>query len=123
MRDTDRKVSTKDLARRHNFRCYPKGFGVVYRSYLQGAMRRGHSFDLTLAQFNNIAKASCAYCGSECENYTINYSYTGIDRIDNKQGYTEGNVQACCKLCNKMKGTLSPMQFIRHIRSIVKHLR
>ena len=37
--------------------------------------------------------------------------YSGIDRIDNAAGYTEGNVVACCRICNRAKETLSVQEF------------
>ena len=46
----------------------------------------------------------------------------GIDRIDSTLGYTSANTVPCCSLCNSMKSTLSPDNFIAHIKQILFHL-
>jgi hypothetical protein len=40
-----------------------------------------------------------------------NYIYNGVDRVNNSLGYTKDNCKPCCKMCNKMKGTMSLEEF------------
>lgn len=37
---------------------------------------------------------------------------TGIDRMDNKEGYEAGNVVPCCKRCNFIKGAMHYSDFV-----------
>ncbi len=57
-------------------------------------------FDLTEEQYINLVDNLCYYCQTsyrkECG--------TGLDRIDNKKGYVNGNVLPCCGSCNKTRG-------------------
>jgi hypothetical protein len=89
----------------------------------------------------------CHYCGAEKSNFyhscyrsdgtarihaekqksyiahsSSGISYNGLDRIDSKQGYIEGNVFPCCKRCNGMKNKYSINEFVNHIKKILEHL-
>jgi hypothetical protein len=44
----------------------------------------------------------------------------GIDRIDSKLGYVEGNVVSCCKICNSAKGDLTLAEFENWINKMIK---
>ena len=88
-------------------------------SYVQGANRRGYSWELSREEFVNITKQNCFYCDSipsncrdeksQCKNGS--YTYNGIDRVDNTKGYTLANVVPCCKKCNTAKGNYSQQEF------------
>lgn len=101
----------------------------VYRSYKRDAFTRGYSFSLTIEEFKKITKQNCYYCNSSPQNchkniakyYNGVYTYNGIDRKDNKLGYTAENCVACCNLCNKMKGTKTVNEFIEHCHKIIQH--
>ena len=69
--------------------------------------------DLTkekLKEFEEIISQPCAYCGEIGEN--------GIDRVNNKKGYTKDNCVSCCKVCNMMKWTLDANDFIKKCKDI-----
>jgi len=86
-----------------------------YKDYKSGAKCRGYSFDLTTEQFLEFYwKKPCSYCGCEIET-------VGIDRVDNKKGYSLDNCVPCCTTCNKMKLTLTRDEFISKIQGIYKH--
>lgn len=42
----------------------------------------------------------------------------GLDRVDSSKGYEESNIVPCCKVCNRIKWTLSQEEFIQHIHKI-----
>lgn len=44
--------------------------------------------------------------------------FNGIDRIDNNEGYVEGNVRSCCKTCNRMKSSMTAEMFVSHANKI-----
>lgn len=115
-----RKVSTKGLAQTIDFSQYPAGFGIWYRACLQGAMRREFDFRLTVAQAFELSQSPCCYCERKGVNKVLDFSYVGLDRIDNSKGYTFDNVLPCCKTCNAMKGKMPPVLFLRHISRIAE---
>lgn len=109
------------------------GFNRLYREYKRSAKNKGHSFELTKEDLSLITKMNCHYCGVEPSTVICgdpqrpgrhgDYTFNGIDRIDNSKGYTMDNVAPCCKLCNYMKRGLSATEFLRHIKSIHNHRR
>lgn len=92
------------------FKLTPKS---KFKGYKNNARIRKLIFDLTLEQFIGFWQKSCHYCGSSID--TI-----GIDRVDNKNGYTIENVVACCRKCNHMKRDWEVSQFIDHCRKVAK---
>lgn len=97
-------------------------FNTLYTSYRTTAVRRGRAFDLTSDQFRYLTLQDCYYCGAHPsqiqEGHATDYIYSGVDRIDNKQGYCVDNVVSCCKQCNYAKGVLSQAEFFDLIRRI-----
>ena len=72
-------------------------------------------FVLTAEQFEALARSVCWYCGGgpvRAWSHSTEPRFNGLDRIDNSEGYIDGNVVACCGMCNKAKGTLSVGQFL-----------
>ena len=90
---------------------------AIILGYKRHAARRWHEWGLSREQVVAIISSACRYCGSPPANVkqhknTISpLRYSGIDRIDNAAGYTEGNVVACCRICNRAKETLSVQEF------------
>lgn len=63
------------------------------------ATKRGLVWDLSDAQVAEALRLGvCHYCLGPLPRQGL-----GLDRKDNKQGYVEGNVVACCSSCNKIK--------------------
>ena len=86
--------------------------------YEYKAKKRGYDYELTEEQFKKITQQNCFYCGVKAEQITKaskgtngEYIYNGIDRINNKLGYTKDNTVPCCKTCNAAKGTLTIEDF------------
>lgn len=98
----------------------------LYMAYKRYAKKRKREFSLTKDEFLTIIVGSCKYCArsltQEYGQKTSNglFRYTGIDRIDNAQGYTNTNSVACCKECNFMKRAMSHETFLEHIAMIHK---
>jgi hypothetical protein len=101
-------------------------FNLLYAVYKNGAKKRDYSFELNKIQFATLTKQDCFYCGEEPKQVTKhrngNYIYNGIDRIDNDQGYFEGNVVPCCGKCNKAKSVETQTNFIEWIKRVYEHL-
>lgn len=88
-----------------------------YLTIKAGAKQRGHNFDINYltkeCYQENFFQNTCLYCGDIS---------TGIDRVDNTQGYVEGNCVPCCGECNYMKRLLSKVDFQKKIIKIYFHL-
>ena len=107
------------------------GFNSLYHVYKRTARERGYDFLLTKEDVSFITKMNCYYCGAEPiqekwagPGSVEAYVYNGIDRMDNRQGYTLDNVVASCGKCNKMKMRLTLSEFLERIEMIhAKHRR
>lgn len=99
--------------------------GLVY-DYKTGAKKRNLIFELSHNEFKNLSNLECYYCGSMplCVKKVNRHSitYNGIDRVDNKKGYTIDNVVTCCKICNVAKHDISYIDFINWVKKISVNL-
>ena len=96
--------------------------------YKRSAKQRGYSWELTLDQFIEITYRLCHYCGSPPSQVHhlgngAQYTYNGIDRINNSIGYTNNNVVPCCGVCNIAKHTMSYDEFVQWICRVANHLK
>ena len=93
-------------------------FNDLFYHYTQDAYRRGYEFGISKRYFKYLAKQNCYYCGIEPEQVFKRagligkYIYNGVDRKNNKLGYTKDNSVSCCGKCNRMKMILSDKEFI-----------
>lgn len=98
---------------------------AIHRRYMKGAKSRGHSFLLTKGDVTDLVFGPCFYCGAEASNLFVNdhtgeeFSYNGIDRVNNSFGYEMWNVVTCCSSCNWSKKDMSGHDFIEWARRIV----
>ncbi len=99
----------------------------IYCRYVADAARKGREFALTRERFFELIRGRCHFCGvppatlftRRCCNGPIRFN--GIDRLDSKKGYVEGNVVSCCKSCNRKKMNDSVRQFLAWARRIARH--
>lgn len=103
----------------------PSGEAVrryLIRQYKAGARARHLEWKLLNGVFLKLTEMPCHYCGQPPSNkikrFQDDFTYSGIDRKDNDSGYIDDNVVPCCKVCNKMKGTLTHEQFLTHTYKI-----
>ena len=94
--------------------------------YRRGARKRGLCFNLPYKIVENMAKAACAYCGEpprgRLQGYRAAYfTYTGLDRVDNRFGYTLKNTVPCCKTCNFAKRTMTEIEFLSWVERVYNH--
>lgn len=101
-------------------------FNALYGKYKDSAKKRKHSFDLTKEQFKHLTQSNCFYCNSPPENaskhrqHWSHYIHNGIDRRDNKIGYTLDNCVSCCKKCNYAKHVQTEQDFLLWAFKLVK---
>ncbi|KAL6745254.1 hypothetical protein V8C86DRAFT_2984016 [Haematococcus lacustris] len=62
----------------------------------------------------------CRYCGVPGIGTK---QLNGLDRIDWKEGYSDGNTQPCCPTCNNMKGCLPEDEFLHAVHSVATYRR
>lgn len=103
-----------------------------YYQYKQGAASRGYSFNIDEKLFHELTQKCCYYCGRDSQNTakvpsrdTSNKrsapcAYTGLDRVDNTQGYEPDNVVPCCADCNRAKRCMPQEDFLSLIEQIYK---
>ena len=109
LRGECKKCSHKRVAK---FAATPKGRYAIYKRH---AKEGNYPLDLSLKEFKQIIIQPCYYCGEEGD------PYHGVDRVDNKLGYTIENSVSCCQWCNIMKLNHSMGAFIWHCKKIIKH--
>ncbi len=90
---------------------------VNYQTYMKRALKKDLEFILTKESFQRIQSESCNYCKKD---NTATHQ-NGIDRKDNKRGYTNDNCVSCCGECNYMKGTLSIDEFINQCKRVASY--
>ena len=86
----------------------------VFVQYERKAKQRGLTFRLTVEEFERMIAEPCRYCG------TYN-TPRGLDRVDNRIGYTVSNVVPACGDCNFMKRTLPVHKFLDLVSQIAEH--
>lgn len=90
--------------------------------------------------FMELSQSNCHYCGvlpskifnaaqlpsanynSDYQKQQGNFTYNGLDRIDNKKGHETENVVSCCFTCNRMKSDMAYDEFKAHIKQIYEHI-
>lgn len=78
-----------------------------YISKSQNAASRGIAFTLTYRGFCNMMKAKrCYYTGVELNDIDGDPNQRSIDRVDSSKPYETGNVVACSRAFNQLKGSL-----------------
>jgi len=103
------------------------GLKLLFAGYKQGAKKRNLVFDMTLEQFQAMTKLPCMYCGRQPTQIKTGrrtygkYTYNGIDRIDNTQGYVQNNVGPCCQVCNRAKRDMTHAEFMRWVSDLIKY--
>ncbi len=112
-------------------------------SYKSQAKGRGIPFTLTIEEAVKILKGICFYCGDNPAyltntrvnsinkakpvhsiEYYAEYDvlYNGIDRMNNKLGYTIENSVSCCSKCNTAKLDMNLSDFKEWIIKVYNHL-
>ncbi len=67
-------------------------------------------WNISFEDFEKFSKAPCYYCGK-----FFNQGGSGLDRLNNEDGYTINNVVTCCKWCNRLRSnhlTVAQTKFI-----------
>lgn len=68
----------------------------------------------TMNKATSVGKGKVSYVQKERGDFT----YNGLDRMDNTKSHTPDNLAPCCSTCNYMKRNLTLAEFIEHIGRI-----
>ncbi len=92
----------------YNRRRLPKNRYIRARYDAKRRSTGEKEFTITLEEYLEFIKKPCYYCNQDISNS----SGSGMDRIDNKRGYSLDNVNQCCMDCNRRRGdTMSAEEF------------
>lgn len=80
---------------------YRKTKEVRFRETKRLALNRELEFLLTFEEHCKFMDMPCFYCNDEMN--AKSKTGSGLDRINNKKGYTNKNVFPCCSICNSIR--------------------
>lgn len=81
-----------------------KAMKRLFRRYVLMCQRRNVYWGLSLEEFHALTSGRCFYCSRPPQQKSRSYTYNGIDRVNNRQGYIAANCVTACKECNFIKG-------------------
>lgn len=99
----------------------------LYRKTANKAVFRKLEFSLSFEDFIYLVLQPCFYCREvETNSYShrcfnFSFKYNGLDRVDNRLGYTKSNVVPCCIKCNKAKLEMTTQEFQDWIKRVNKY--
>lgn len=96
----------------------------LYNRYKRIALSKELEFSIDRETFTKLSTEKCYYCGvPPIQNYYKNkresLAYNGVDRVDNKLGYTKNNCVSCCLKCNRAKSNMSVSDFKEWFNSLL----
>lgn len=98
-------------------------FKTLIKAYQNGAKQRNLKWGLSDEEARKLFGSNCYYCGIAPFLYAYRFLYNGIDRLDNKKGYTKENCVTSCKWCNFAKRDRSLEEFTAWIKRACKYQR
>jgi hypothetical protein len=109
-----------------------KGVGEISGTWLKKTKKhakvRGHDWRLSLDYLWNLflkQDGKCVFTGMSLQFGMVDIKRSctaSLDRIDNKKGYIEGNVQWVHKTINRMRGTATVEEFKHLCRMVTLHV-
>lgn len=111
-KSTNRASYCKDCSnKKYDFYKARNRKSYYWAKYRYGARKRNLEWNITKDFFESMWNSNCYYCGDKIKRI-------GIDRLDNKKGYTPKNVVPCCTFCNRMKNDHNYKDFIKKCKKI-----
>jgi len=98
-------------------------FNSLLLRWKNNAEARGYEFTLTRVEALTLSTQDCWYCGQPPSMVKhpptplvqggpeYDWVYNGLDRLDNKKGYTAANVAPSCWPCNRAKAAMPVDRF------------
>lgn len=111
------------------------GFNRLLYLYQRNCKKQKRAFSLNHTQFRLLTSSPCFYCGLPPSRIITcnannpgkkstwgNYAFNGIDRKDNRVGYTFENCVPCCHWCNRAKNVRSFEEFVSYWRGVISRI-
>lgn len=95
-------------------------FKVRYSFARCNAKTRKKSFNISFPEYEYVISKPCFYCDGYFGRVQV---CSGMDRIDNDNGYEFMNVLPCCKICNQMRNKHFSVEETRIMAQTVIALR
>jgi hypothetical protein len=89
-----------------------------FGALLGNAKARDMEVTISFDDFAELISKPCFYCGGDLPD-----SGSGVDRIDSKIGYAQGNVRPCCTNCNLAKNDMTDSEFREWVCKIYNNWR
>ena len=86
-------------------------YSEKYDEYKNRANSKKIEFNLSFPDFISKVTSECYICKIDGKQNEL-----GLDRIDNKLGYTFKNTSGCCWKCNRMKSNMEYGDFITYLK-------
>jgi 5-methylcytosine-specific restriction endonuclease McrA len=90
-------------------------FRALWRDHKRRAQKFNRAWKISDKCFRKLIQQPCYYCkampyhSQKGKRGTL--YYTGLDRVDPKEGYTLDNVVPCCRHCNQAKNNMTTCEF------------
>ncbi len=100
----------------------PSGYGNFYRQYRKCAYDRKLDFLISEKQFYSIVLQDCFYCGSPPQQRSTTsrtFKASGVDRMNNDEGYVLSNCVPCCSICNMAKGQSTVQEYAKWMDRLI----
>ena len=81
--------------------------------YKRNARNRGIAYRLSDRAAREMLLAPCTYCKAKST------PCGGLDRLDNRKGYTKRNTVPACWPCNRSKSTMPERDWILHVEAVI----
>lgn len=104
----------------------------VFNQYKKSAKKRNMRFSISKEDLKKYLYLNCYYCGRapsncfvcfrESSRFKQEVKYQGIDRIDSKKGYVNGNLRPCCIVCNHLKWDHTEEEFLESVKTIYERI-
>lgn len=97
---------------------YDTGKGRFTSAKWRALKQRRITWTISKKEYDKLLGQKCFYCGGK-----LSKSGVGLDRIDNKKGYTINNVVPCCGLCNSTRSNRFTVEQMKQIGKLIKKWR
>lgn len=121
-------TTCRDTNRRRRLPAGVAARNKVIAGYRDHSAKMGTPFELSDEQFDRLTSGDCSYCGVGPGNKVAYdkrasgvFLYNGIDRLDNRKGYSISNCVTACKDCNHAKCDMSLSEFEAWLDRIVAY--
>lgn len=99
---------------------------IIYQSYIHRATRKNISCTIGFHEWYTLTQSPCHYCGALKSNKTSikkykQFTYNGLDRINNSKGYDTDNVVPCCVTCNRAKLKMTYYEFLEWVLNVYNY--